>query len=67
MSNDCCDKDECIIPGDDPWDCGCYSHDSPDGKNHSKNPLYRGYTDEQIVEAINDSIERLRGGWRLSS
>lgn len=44
--------DSCISDGDEPWDCGCYSHNPPDAMHHEKNPAYRGMTHSEVVAQV---------------
>lgn len=41
--SDCCDEDVCL-KDDEPWECCCFSHNTPGDKDHEKNPAYRGMT-----------------------
>ncbi len=56
-SHEC--TDACIVE-DEPWDCSCYSHNTPPDPHHEKNPQYRGLTHAQV-------LERAHGGkWCVS-
>ena len=46
--SDCCDRDECINPDDELWDCACYSHNEPGSDTHEKNPAFKGMTWEYV-------------------
>ena len=49
--------DECIIPGDEPWDCTCFSHNPHGDRGHSKNPSLLGIEPKEFRERYDELTE----------